>query len=266
MNIVVCVKQILDPQIPAAKFRIDPEAKRVLPPEGIPPVVNPFDARAVELGLRLKERCGGKISVLSVGQAGATAVIKHALAMGADEGFLLSDPAFDNADSHGVAHILSKAVQKIGDYNLILCGRQAADMDEGLVGSLLAENLGLPLVTLAQSVELTGNELKVKRVITDGFQVFAVPMPALITVSNEVGQPRLPSGLGIISAARKKIPIWKAADINSDPSQTGADSAKRRLVALSSPQRERKCEFVTGETAPEAGARLAQRLRSARII
>jgi len=186
--------------------------------------------------------------------------------MGADEGVVLVDQEFDGSDSFGIAHILTKAIQKIGNYDLILCGRQAADWDEGLVGSIIAENLSLPLVTLVQDIELIGKNLKVKRVILDGYQTFLVPMPAIATVSNEVGRPRLPSGLGIISAARKQVPIWGAQDIAPDPSRIGAGAARRRLVKLFLPERRSHCEILHGETPAEAAIKLAKRLRELGVI
>lgn len=266
MNTIVCIKQILDPEIPPAKFRLDAESKRIIPPEGIPPVINPYDEQAVELALRLKEKHGGKITVITVGSAVVASMVKHTLAMGADEGIILADEVFDGSDSFATAYILTKAIQKIGDYDLVLCGRQAADWDEGLAGSIIAGNLGLPLVTLAEAVEVADGELRVKRVTLDGYQVFAVPTPAVITVSNEVGQPRLPSGWGIIAAARKQVPVWNAGDIGVDSSQVGASVARRKLVRLFIPERERKCEIIQGETTAEAAVGLATRLREAKVI
>jgi len=266
MNIIVCIKQILDPEMPPSKFKIDSESKQVIPPEGIPPVISPYDEQAVELAIRLKEKHGGKITVLSLGSNAASSIVKHALAMGADEGFLLADKAFDGSDSFSTAYILTKAMQKVGVYDLVLCGRQAADWDEGLVGSIIAENLGLPLVTLAKSIDVADGELKVERVTLDGYQVFAIPMPALVTVSNEVGQPRLPSGWGIISAARKQIPVWGAGDIAADLSQVGGSAARRKLVRLFIPARERKCEIIQGKEVAEASVKLATRLREAGVI
>lgn len=266
MNIIVCIKQILDPEMPPAKFRLDSESKRVVPPEGIPPVINPYDEQAVELAIRLKEKHEGKITVLSLGSDAASSIVKHALAMGGDEGFVLADKAFDGSDSFSTAYILTKAIQKVGDYDLVLCGRQAADWDEGVVGSIIAESLGLPLVTLAKEIDVADGELKVKRVTLDGYQVFAVPTPALVTVSNEVGQPRLPSGWGIISAARQQIPVWNAGDIDADPSQVGAGASRRKLTKLFIPARERKCEIVEGEDTAEASVKLATRLRESGVI
>ena len=147
MNIIVCVKKIQDPEIPPSKFRLDAEGKKIIPPEGIPPVINPYDEQAVELAIRVKEQHGGHITILTIGDDGAYPVVKHALAMGADDGILLRDQAFDGSDSYGTAYILGKAIQKIREYDLILCGRQAADWDEGLVGTILAAGLDLPLLT-----------------------------------------------------------------------------------------------------------------------
>jgi len=266
VNIIVCVKQVLDPEIPAAKFKVDTKAKRVIPPEGIPPVINPYDAQAVELALRLKEQHGGKITVLTLSDDRGDKVVKHALSMGADEGIMLSDEAFSSSDSFAIAYILARAIQKIGDYDLILCGRQAADWDEGLVGSLLAHFLDLPLVTLAKAIEVEDGKLVVTRVILNGYQQFGVPLPAVVTVSNEVGQARLPSGWGIISAARKQIPVWTAADIEADLSRVGPGAVRRELQQLFVPSRERSCKFISGENTAEAAAKLAIELREAGVI
>jgi electron transfer flavoprotein beta subunit len=266
LNIIVCIKQVLDPQTPPAKFAIDNGKKEVIPPEGIPPVINPYDAQALELALRLKEKNGGKITVLTAGVKVNDGIIKFALSMGSDDGYLISDAAFEGSDSFGMAHILTKTIQKIGNFNLILCGRQAADWDEGIVGSLIAENLKLPLITLAKAIEVNGPELKVSRIILSGSQIFRAAMPAVVTVSNEVGQPRLPTGWGIISAARKQVPIWHAQDIGADLGSVGSAAARRKIEALSLPERSRNCEMVTGPTIEEAAVKLAERLRQSMAI
>jgi len=264
MNIVVCVKKIPDPEIPPAKFKLDIEAMRVIPPEGIPPVLSPYDAQAVELAIRLKEKNGGAITVLSIDEEGSPKIVRHALSMGADEGIVLTDVAFCDADSFGTADILSRAIKKIGGFDLILCGRQAADWDEGLVGSIIAEKLELPLVTLAEDIELMNDgeyAIKVRRVTLDGYQVFGVPCPAVVTVSNEVGAPRLPSGWGIISASKKDIPVWNAADIEMDTSKLGQKAFRRKLKKLFIPDRKRECEIIEAETTAEAAVKLAERLK-----
>lgn len=266
MNIIICVKQVLNPEIPPGKFKIDPVTKKAVAPEGIPPVINPYDERAVELALRLKGKHGGKITIVTVGDLSWGAIVKHALSMGADEGVIVSDAAFEGSDSFGIAYILSRAVQKIGNYHLILCARQSSDWEEGLVGTLLAENLSLPLVTLAEDIEVIDQGLKVKRVTLNGHQMFTVSTPAVVTVSQEVGRPRLPSGWGIINASRKQLPIWNAKDIGADPSQIEKGAARRELIKLSIPERTRKCELIQGKTPAEAAAKLVEGLREARII
>src|SRR5512136_2314436 len=182
MNTIVCVKQVLDPEIPPAKFKIDPEAKQVIPPPGVPPVISVYDERAVEAACRLKDKHKGIITVISMGSAKAADVIKHAISMGADDGFVLQDPAFENVDSFGTAYVLARAIQKIGKYDLVLCGRQAADWDSGQVGSILAEMLGIPVVTLASEIQASDGQVRVKRVLKDGYEIVEAPMPSLVTV------------------------------------------------------------------------------------
>jgi electron transfer flavoprotein beta subunit len=266
MNMIVCVKQIQDPEIPPAKFRIDPDAKRAIPPEGIPPVMNPYDERALELALRCKEKHGGTVTALTMGGATSVNVVKHAISMGADEGVILSDVAFEGSDSYGTAYILTQAIRKVGNYDLIVCGRQAADWDEGLVGPIIAERLDLPLVTMAVAVDVAGQELTVRRVSLDSSQIFSVPAPAVVTVSQEVGRPRLPSGRGIITAARKQLPVWSAEEIGADRALFGEKAARRSKVKLFLPERERKCSVIQAETLAEAGTRLADKLREVGAI
>ncbi len=260
MNIIVCVKQVLDPEIPPAKFKIDPAAKTVVPPPGVPPVISVYDERAVEAACRLKDKHKGKITVISMGTDKASEVIKHAISMGADEGFVLQDPAFESLDSFGTAYVLGKAIQKIGGYDLVLCGRQAADWGAGQVGSILAEILGIPVVTLACDIQAVDKTLKVKRIVSDGFEVLEAPMPSVVTVSSEIGLPRLPVGMRIMMVRKKQIPVWKAQDIGAESSKLDKANAHTEITGLSVPTRKTECEIVTGATPSEAAANLALKL------
>ena len=260
MHTIVCVKQVLDPEIPPAKFKIDPETKKVIPPPGVPPVISVFDERAVEAACRLKDKHGGTITVISLGPEKASDVVKHAVAMGADEGFVLQDEAFESLDSFGIAYVLGKAIQKIGGYDLVLCGRQSADWGSGQVGSILAEILGIPVVTLACDIEAVDKKLRVKRMVKDGYEVLEAPMPSLVTVSSELGLPRLPAGVRIMIAVRKQIPVWKAQDIGAEPSQLDKANAHTEVTSLSVPTRKTECEIITGDTPSEAAANLASKL------
>jgi len=243
------------------KFAVDAKSNRVVPPEGMPPVMNPYDALAVEAALKIKEaKKAGKVTVLTVGDAGADPVIRKALAMGADEAVLLSDPAFADSDGFATAQILAQAVKKAGKFDLILCGRQAADWDQGVVGSALAEFLGIPVVSRAKAVEAGDGKIKVERVVANGSETFEVALPALVTVSSEFGQARIPSGWGIIKAAKKPIPAWNASQVGADPAAVGKAGARNSLVKLFIPSYQRKCEILTGETPAEAAAKLAEKI------
>ena len=266
MNIIVCIKQILDPEIPPAKFKIDAGALKVIPPEGIPPVINPYDANALELALQLKEKHGGKITVLTIGEGTVIDAARHALAMGADEVYILQDEAFRGSDSYALASILVKAIEKVGMFDLLIFGRQSADWDEGLVGPLTAETLGLPLVTQVKAVEPDGDELLITKVTLDGSQVYGAAMPAVITVGSEVGRPRLPSGMGIIKAARAQVPLWNGQDIGIAANEVGIAAARRKLVKLSIPDRGRTCQIITGEKPEEAAAGLADKLKEVGVL
>jgi len=149
---IVCVKQIADPEAPAGSFRVDESANQVVPAAGVSQVVSPFDEQAVEAALRIKDAHGGKITAISLGKNFVMDVIKKPLSMGGDELILLQDPAFEGADSRSTAYALAMAIKKVGEYDVIFCGRQAADWDAGQVGSGIAEFLGIPSVTVAKKV------------------------------------------------------------------------------------------------------------------
>ena len=266
MNMIVCCKQVIDPEAPPASFKVDAATNKVIPPPGVPPVISPFDENAVEAALRIKDAQGGKITALSLGINLLRDVVKKPLSMGADELVLLEDEAYTEGDAWSTAYALAMAIKKIGEYDLILCGRQAADWDTGQVGSGIAEILGLPSVTLAKKIEITDGKARVERVTADGYEVVEVTLPALISVSNELGEPRYPTIKGIMAAKRVEPIIWKPADIGVDPAQLGAAGRRARLVKLFQPVREGKCEIVEGETPEEAAANLALKLREAKVL
>jgi electron transfer flavoprotein beta subunit len=266
MNMIVCVKQVIDPEAPPASFKVDAANNKVVPPPGVPPVISPFDENAVEAALRIKDAHGGKITVLSLGVNLLREVVKKPLSMGADELILLEDEAFVDGDSWSTAYALAMAIKKIGDYDLVFCGRQAADWDAGQVGSGIAEILGLPSVTVARKVEVTDGKARVERVTADGYEVVEVSLPALITVSNELGEARYPTIKGIMAAKKVEPIVWKPADIGVEVGQGGAAGRQANLVKLFQPVREGKCEVIEGESAEEAGVNLALKLREAKLL
>ncbi len=266
MNMIVCVKQVIDPEAPPASFKIDPSSNTVVPPSGIPPVISLFDENAVEAALRIKDAQGGKITIISLGINLLRDVIKKPLSMGADELILLEDEAFVEGDSWSTAHTLAMAIKKIGEYDLIFCGRQAADWDAGQVGSGIAEILGLPSITLAKKIDVTDGKARVERVTAEGYEVVEVSLPALITVSNELGEARYPTIRGIMAAKKKEPVIWKLADIGVEPSQVGAAGRRTKLLKLFQPVREGKCEIIEEESPEEAAVSLALKLREVKIL
>lgn len=263
-DMIVCIKQVIDPEAPPSAFQIDEKAKKALPPKTEKPfVISPFDEQAVEAALRIKDAHGGKVTVISLGAPQAVEIIKHAIAMGADEGILISDPALEDVDSFMTAMALSAAIKKIGKFDLIFCGRQAADWDHGQVGSGIAEILGIPCVTIAKAIEYKNGKALVERVLADGFETVEVELPALITVSNELGEPRYPTLKRIMMAAKAQVPTWTAKDIGFDPSL----GMRVKIERLYIPVREAKCEFVGPEDDPEAaGANLALKLKEAKLL
>jgi electron transfer flavoprotein beta subunit len=265
-NMVVCVKQIADPEAPAGSFKVDESTKTVIPAAGVEQVVSPFDEQATEAAVRLKDAHGGKITTLSLGKDFVMDKIKKPLAMGADELVLLQDPAFEGGDSGSTAYALAMAIKKIGEYDIIFCGRQAADWDAGQVGSGIAELLGIPSVTLAKNVELLDGKVKVERVVTDGYEVIEVSTPVLITVSNELGEPRYPTLKGIMSAKTKPVSTWTAQDIGVDPSKLGTAGSRTKLLKLFIPVKEAKCEIIEGENVEDAAVNLALKLREVKLI
>ncbi|HEY4712408.1 MAG TPA: electron transfer flavoprotein subunit beta/FixA family protein [Dehalococcoidia bacterium] len=264
VNMIVCCKQVPDPEAPPAVFKVV-NNKIALPPD-IKPVIGQYEEFALEAALKIKDTVGGKITVLSLGNNFVRDVIKKALAVGADELVLLEDKAFEDGDSWATANALAMAIKKIGAYDIIFCGRQSSDWDAGQVGLGIAEILGIPAVTLARKVGVTDGKARVERVIPDGYQVVEVTLPALITITSGLGALRYPTLKGIMAAGKKQPVIWKPADIGLEPSQVGVAGRRSKLDKLFQPVKEAKCEIIKGETPAEAGANLAVRLREAKLL
>lgn len=254
-KVIVCVKQIIDPETPATEFKINPKVKRAILPKGRKLVISDYDEVAVEAALRIKDAHGGKITVLSLGEEFAKDVLRHCIAMGADEGVLLSDPLFDDSDSFATAHALAQAIKKLGGFDLILCGRQEGDWDAGQVGSGIAELLGIPGVTMGGKIEIKDEKVVVDRVVPEGRDVIEVPLPALVTASSEIAEPRYPPFRRIMAAKKQEIPTWNAQDINYSA------KARSKMLKLFAPVYESRCRFIEGKTPEEMGVNLALKLR-----
>jgi electron transfer flavoprotein beta subunit len=267
VDIIVCVKQIIDPEIPSNDFKIDPSAKRAIPLQGRGAFkINDYDAVAVEAAIRIKEAVGGKVTLLNLESQPAAQTIKYCLATGADEAILLADPLFEEDHRSLTAYVLSMAIKRIRNFDLIFCGRQEGDWDAGQVGIGIAEILGIPSVSPVKKVEINDRRILVARIVEDGYQVVELPLPALVSVSSELCTPRLPNLKGIAAASKKKISTWTAQDIGADPSKLSPLATKVKMLKLFIPVHEARCVIVEGETPAEAGANLAVRLRREKLI
>jgi electron transfer flavoprotein beta subunit len=264
LQIIVTAKQVIDPEIPKSAVKIDAASKRVVVPSSFPPVINGFDEHAVEAALRLKDRQEAKVTVLAVGRTFSLDVMRKLLAMGADELVLVQDPAVeDGIDSRCTARLLSVAIRKIGAFDLILCGRQASDWDNAQVPLVLTEELGLPCITLARKIEVHNGTVQVERVIPEGHEVVEAPLPALVTVSNELGLPRYPTMRAIMAANRKRPTLWKLSDLGVDPATL---QSSLELVDLFVPVQDQACEFIDGSDEREIAHKLFQKLRESRLL
>ena len=267
LHMICCVKQVPDPETPASQFKVDEAAKKVLPVPGIEPVPDEYAILGVEAALRIQEALGeAKITILCLGPEAAYDAVKRALAMGADEGVQLTDAAFEEGDSYATARALAAAIKKLEPFDLVLCGRQAPDWDVGVTPSVIADILALPCVTRASKVEVSDGTLLVERVLSDGFETVETPLPAVVTISNELGEPRYPQLREIMAAAKKPVAVWTAADLGLDPSQVGVAGSLLSLDRLYVPVHEAKCEFIEAETMDEAAETLAAKLREAKLI
>lgn len=261
MQIVVCVKQVIDPEMPCSVFRIDPEERKVLPPRGTPPVLSPFDENALEAALRIKDEHGAKVVAISVGSALAQPVLRKTLAAGADELILLQDPMFQDLDSFATAAVLVSAIRKIGDVDIVFTGRQAADWDSGITGCAIAEELGVPCITAVRRIEIMDEQLTAERVIADGFEIVQTSLPCVITVDGSLGELRKVTLQDLSSARKNPLRIWKAADLHLHPLPS-----RHKLLDLYVPKHETVCEVINGKTPEEAAASLADRLHEEGLL
>jgi electron transfer flavoprotein alpha/beta subunit len=261
MNIIVCIKQVPDTN----EIRVDPQTGNLIR-EGVPSIVNTYDKHAVEAAVILKEKAGGKITVLTMGPKQAEEALRECLAMGADEAVLLSDKAFGGADTTATSYTLSCAIKKLGKYDLILCGRQALDGNTAQVGPQIAELLELPQVTYVQGIEVEGASLKVKRALEDGYEIVQTAMPALLTVTKDINVPRTPPIDAIMDSCTKDIPLWTAEDISVDKAQIGLKGSPTRIKkAFTPPAGGGKVEIMKG-TLDEMVGGLVGRLKEKHLL
>ena len=261
MNIVVCLKQVPD----TTDVKIDPNTNTLIR-QGIKAVINPFDSFALEEGVRLKEKSGGKVTAISMGPPQATDMLRDAIAVGADDAILLSDIAFAGSDTLATSATLGKAIEKIKAYDLIICGRQTLDGDTGQVGPELAENLGIPFIAYVSKIEEIANgKIRVQRMVEDGYETIEASLPAVITVVKEICVPRMPSLRGVFKSKSAQIPTWTANDIAAAKETIGQAGSGTWVVKVFYPQRIQHAEMLKGEPEIQVKA-LIEKLREVKLI
>jgi len=253
LKIAVFVKQVPDS---AAKMTV---SNGVVNWGDAPLVINPWDEYAVEAALQLAEKHGGEVTAVTVGGEGAKEALKHALAMGCSQAVLISDPALSAQDSSAIAHVLAAAVKKLGEVDLAVFGKQAIDSDTGITAAMTARILGWPALTLVaaiQQLDPAAKTVRVERGIEEGRQIVDGKLPAVFSIVKDFGEPRYPSFMGIRKASKAEIPIWALADLG-----IAAPQSKVTWPEISAPpQRDVRNEMITGGSADEIAAKLADKL------
>lgn len=282
MHIIVCIKQVPN----TADVRIDP-ATNTLIRQGVESIINPFDMYAIEEAIRLREKYGGKVTVLSMGPMQAQDALKEAVSMGIDEAVLLSDRAFAGSDTLATSHTLASAIRKLAPYDIILCGKQASDGDTAQVGPGIAVHLDLPQITYVRKIEevnppLTppsplkgegerssgegkGGSIKAERALEEGYEVIESSLPVLITVVKEINEPRLPSLKGKIKASKMTVLVWNAMQIEADPDKIGLKGSPTVVNKIFSPPKRTGGKIIKGE-AKQAVDELVKELTEKGII
>jgi electron transfer flavoprotein beta subunit len=258
-RIIVCLKQAID----VSQLKVDPATRQPMTASA-PRKMSDFDKNALEEAIKIKEKLGDtEIFTVTVGSEDAKAVLREALAMGADKAFFVNDPDFKDIDTSGTAYILAEATKKIGECSLILCGETSLDSFSGLVGSRLAELLNLPQMTSVRKITVDDATITVERVLEDAVEIVKAKMPALVSVTREINQPRIPSLMMIMKASKKEIVTWTASDLKLDRDKI---ASKIEVVEVLAPKTERKKIKITGENAQEIADKLAKALVQEGVI
>jgi electron transfer flavoprotein beta subunit len=252
-RIIVCLKQAID----VTQLKVDP-ATRQLITAGAPRKISDFDKNALEEAIRIKEKVGGvQICTVTVTSEDAKAILREALAMGADKAYVVTYANFQNVDTSGTAYILAQTVKKIGEFDLVLCGETSLDSFSGLVSAKLAELLKLPQITSVRKLSVEGEIITAERALEDAYEIMRAKMPVLVSVTREINQPRIPSLMMIMKASKKEIVPWTATELNIPIEKLGS---KIEIIEVLVPKTERKKIMITGETVQEIADKLAKAL------
>ena len=262
MNIVVCIKQVPD----TTEIKIDP-VKNTLIRTGVPSIMNPFDKNALETGLSLKDQYGGKVTVISMGPPQAKAVLREALAMGADEAYLVTDRAFGGSDTYATSYILSQAIKKLGAYDVILGGKQAIDGDTGQTAPSIAEHLGATRLTYVLSLKVEGGKVIAERQVEEGVEVIETKFPVLCTATKESNKPRYATVKGVMRSFNTEIGQITLADLpDADTTKMGLKGSPTKVKATFTPKRTANYVNIEGVSPVEIADNLIGKLVEAKVL
>lgn len=243
MKIVVCVKQVPD----STEVKINPETGALIR-ESVEAIINPFDEFALEEGLRIRDRFGGKVKVVTMGPPQAEKVLSDAIALGADDGYHISDPAFAGSDTWATSYTLAQAIKKIGTFDIIICGKQATDGDTAQVGPGVAEMLDIPFVAWVRKIEkISSSSLRVQRMMEYGYDIIEVPLPALISVVKEINIPRMVSLQGRLNAIHAEIKRMNVDDLDVDKKKLGLAGSPTQVLRTFAPERKAGGDKISGD-------------------
>ncbi len=249
MHIIVCIKQVPD----TTDVKIDPETNTLMR-EGVASIINPFDMYAIEESIRIKEKLGGKVTAISMGPPQAEAALREAISLGVDEGVLVCDRAFAGSDTWATSYTLAAALKKIGDYSIVLCGKQASDGDTAQVGPGIATHLDLPQITYVRKIEEIDEEkIVAERLLEEGYEIISSPLPCLLTVVKEINEPRLPSLKGKMAAKKAEIKKLGAEELQCEVPKIGLDGSPTKVVKIFTPPPRGGGEIFTDDPAAAVG-------------
>ena len=260
LNIIICIKQVPD----TAEVKINPETGTLIR-EGVPGIINPFDMHAIEAGLQIKEKVGGKVTILTMGPPQAENALRDALSMGGDDAILLTDRAFAGSDTWATSYILSSAISKL-DADIIICGKQAIDGDTAQVGPEVAEFLNIPHISYIRRIEdITKSSIKVQRLMDEGYDIVESTLPVLLTVVKELNEPRLPSLKGKMAAKKAEIKKWGLSDIQADENKLGLKGSPTQVKNIFAPEVKKDRMMIEGEPEEQVDA-LIQEMRRLKCL
>lgn len=262
MNILVCVKQVVD----TAEIKVDSVAN-IIDTSRAPLILNPYDANAVEAAVQLKEAHGGTVTALTIGTDKSKAVLKESISVGADKAVLLKDELFQDSDTFATSYILASAIQKLGNFDLILCGKQSIDGDSGQVGSQIAEHLGIAQINLVSKIQINDHVVVADREHEDGKEVIEAKLPIVCSIVDTINKPRYATVKSKLAANKVPITVLTAADLpDLDQTMIGGNGSPTKTIEVYAPPKKAAGVRIKEDTVAESGVKLAKVLIAVKVI